>query len=94
MTDKGTSASRDSGAPERIRRQDGGGERDPLPASEANRANQAPSEADEDAEPGEREPTRSAIDARLRRGPCPRAAIPAVWCAAARGLISRGNPRG
>lgn len=48
------------GAPERVRRQDGGGERDPLPQSEANRANRAPDDDDID-DPAKAEPTKSAL---------------------------------
>jgi hypothetical protein len=60
MTQRETSMSRDSGEPEEVRRQDGGGERQPLPQSEANRGEEAHSEADID-DPSEAEPTRSAL---------------------------------
>lgn len=60
MSDRETSMSRDSGEPERVRRQDGGGERRPLPQSEENRGNRPPDDEPVD-DPAEVEPTRSAI---------------------------------
>jgi hypothetical protein len=60
MSPRETSMSRSSGDEEDMRRQDGGGERDPLPQSEENRGDQPDKHRGTD-DPAEAEPIRSAL---------------------------------